>query len=98
MSADGTWKIVMSTPIGDRKATLALSTAGGLSGTMTSDEGKSTQIFDGTTSGDSVSFKAAIQNPMPLTLQFTGKIDGGKISGSVSASGVGSFPFSGSKA
>jgi hypothetical protein len=98
MSADGTWKIVLSTPIGDRKATLTLATAGGLTGTMTGDEGNSTQIFDGAASGDSVSFKAAVQNPMPLTLQFTGKIDGSKITGSVSASGVGSFPFSGAKA
>jgi hypothetical protein len=98
MSLDGTWKIVMSTPIGERKATLALSTAGGLTGSMTSDEGKSTPIFEGTSSGDTVSFKAAVTNPMPLTLVFTGKVDGSKISGSVSASGVGSFPFTGSKA
>jgi hypothetical protein len=98
MSADGTWKIVLNTPIGDRKATLTLATAGGLSGSMTSDEGNSTQIFDASLSGDSISFKAAVTNPMPLTLQFTGKIDGGKIAGSVSASGVGSFAFTGTKA
>lgn len=98
MSADGTWKIVLSTPIGDRKATLTLSTAGGLSGTMTSDEGASTQIFEGSLAGDAIAFKAAVKNPMPLTLQFSGKIDGAKVSGSVSASGVGSFPFSGAKA
>lgn len=98
MSVEGTWKIAMSTPIGERKATLVLSTAGGLTGSMTSDEGKSTPIFEGSASGDTVSFKAAVQNPMPLTLAFTGKVDGGKISGSVSASGVGSFPFTGTKA
>ncbi|RTL70553.1 MAG: hypothetical protein EKK41_12435, partial [Hyphomicrobiales bacterium] len=73
MSADGTWKIVLNTPIGDRKATLTLATAGGLSGSMTSDEGNSTQIFDASLSGDSISFKAAVTNPMPLTLQFTGR-------------------------
>ncbi|MDX2202064.1 MAG: hypothetical protein NW223_04895 [Hyphomicrobiaceae bacterium] len=98
MSADGTWKIVMSTPIGERKATLALSTAGGLSGSLTGEEGKSTPIFEGTLSGDAIAFKAAVQNPMPLTLAFTGKVDGANMSGSVSASGVGSFPFSGAKA
>ena len=28
MSADGTWKLAMKTPIGERKATLALQAAG----------------------------------------------------------------------
>ncbi len=98
MAADGTWKLVMTTPIGERKATLSLSTQGGLSGTMTSEEGKTTQIFDASASGDDVAFKAAITSPMPLTLNFTARVAGDKISGSVSATGVGTFPFSGAKA
>ncbi len=32
---------------------------------------------------------------MPLTLAFTGKIDGDKISGTVSAGAIGSWPFNG---
>lgn len=98
MSADGTWKISMATPIGERKATLALSTAGGLSGTLTGEEGKSTQIFDASLNGSTLAFKASVQSPMPLTLGFSGKIDGSKIDGSVSASGVGAFPFTATKA
>jgi len=99
MSADGTWKLTMKTPIGERKSTLALKEAGGaVTGKLTSEEGNSTDIFDGKADGDSVSFKANIKSPMPLTLEFTGKVEGDKISGSVSASGVGSFPFSGSRA
>jgi hypothetical protein len=35
---------------------------------------------------------------MPLTLEFTAKVEGDKISGNVSASGIGSWPFQGSKA
>ena len=42
-------------------------------------------------------FKAAIKNPMPLTLEFTAAVAGDKISGHVNASGVGSWPFSGTK-
>ena len=99
MSADGTWNLTMQTPIGERKATVALQSAGGsLTGKMTGQDGNSTDIFDGKASGDSVSFKAAIKSPMPLTLEFSGKVDGAKISGTVNASGVGSWPFSGSKA
>jgi hypothetical protein len=99
MSADGTWNLTMQTPIGERKATVALKSAGGsLTGKMTGQDGNATDIFDGKASGDSLSFKAAIKSPMPLTLEFTAKVDGAKISGTVNASGVGSWPFSGSKA
>ncbi len=98
MSADGTWKLAMKTPIGERKVTLSLSSAGGgLTGKMTNEEGNSTDIFDGKASGATVSFKAAIKNPMPLTLEFSGSVDGDKISGTVNASGVGNFPFAGTR-
>jgi hypothetical protein len=98
MSADGTWKLVMKTPIGERKSTLALKSAGdALSGKMTNEEGQSTDIFDGKASGNSVSFKASIKSPMPLTLEFSGSVDGDKISGTVSASGAGSWPFAGTR-
>ena len=99
MSADGTWKLTMQTPIGERKSTLALKEAGGgLTGKLTGEEGNTTDIFDGKTSGDNVNFKANIKSPMPLTLEFTAKVEGDKISGNVSASGVGSWSFQGSKA
>jgi hypothetical protein len=99
MSADGTWKLVMNTPIGERKSTLTLKSAGAaLSGKMTNEEGNSTDILDGKADGNAVSFKAAIKSPMPLTLEFSGSVDGDKISGTVNASGVGSWPFSGTRA
>jgi hypothetical protein len=97
MSADGTWKLSMQTPIGERKSTLALTSAGSaLTGKLTGEEG-STDIFDGKADGDSITFKAAIKNPMPLTLDFSAKVAGDKISGNVTASGVGSWPFSGTR-
>jgi hypothetical protein len=98
MSADGTWKLVMKTPIGERKSTLALaSSAGALTGKLSNEEGNSTDIFDGKATGNNVSFKAAVKNPMPLTLEFKGAINGDQISGTVSASGVGDFPFTGTR-
>lgn len=98
MAVDGTWKCVMQTPLGDRKSTLALATQGAtLTGTLTGEEGNSTSLFDGTVNGDDVSFKAAIKSPMPLTLQFTAKVSGNSIAGNVSASGVGSWSFTGSR-
>jgi hypothetical protein len=86
----------MQTPIGERESTLALQSAdGAVTGKLTADDGRSTDIFEGRASGDKVTFKAAIRNPMPLTLEFSASVAGDKISGNVSASGVGSWPFSG---
>ena len=98
MSADGTWKVSMQTPIGERKLTVALKTAGGtLTGKVTGDDGNSTDISDGKASGDSISFKADITSPMPLTLEVSGLVAGDKISGTVNARGVGSMPFTGTR-
>jgi len=97
MSADGTWKLTMQTPLGDRKATLALQSAGGaLTGKLTGEEGNSTDIYEGKLSGNVASWKADIKSPMPLTLSFSANVDGDKISGTVSAA-VGSWPFSGNR-
>src|ERR1017187_9701466 len=76
MAVDGNWNITMNTPMGERKATLTVKSAGGtLTGTQGAD-GNSGEIFDGTVSGDDVAWKISITNPMPLTLAFTGKVAG----------------------
>ena len=97
MAADGTWNLVMQTPIGDRKATLTLAGTGAISGSLSA-EGNTTQIFDGKETGNTVAFKASITNPMPLTLDFSATIDGAKIAGTVGAGAIGSWPFSGTRA
>jgi hypothetical protein len=98
MAVDGNWNITMSTPMGDRSATLKLKNSGGtLTGTQAA-EGNSTDIFDGKVSGDDVSWKVSITNPMPLTLDFTGKIAGDSISGEMGIGPMGSFPFTGKRA
>jgi hypothetical protein len=97
MSAAGTWKMVMETPIGERRATLTLAVAGAtLSGRMTSEEGNATDIYEGTAAGNGGSWKADIKNPMPLTLEFSATVDGDRMTGSVSTA-LGSWPFSGSR-
>src|SRR5437764_9327819 len=97
MAVDGNWNITMSTPMGDRKATLSLKNAGGtLTGTQGAD-GNSTEIFEGTASGDDVAWKVSITNPMPLTLAFTGKVSGDSISGAMGIGPMGSFPVAGKR-
>lgn len=97
MSAAGTWNLVMQTPIGERKSTLTLQSDGAaLSGKLAAEDGNSVDIYEGKVAGDNASWKADIKNPMPLTLEFTGTVEGDKISGTVNAA-VGSWPFSGSR-
>src|ERR1700760_1163011 len=98
MAADGNWNITMSTPMGDRQATLSLKTAGGtLTGTQGA-EGNTAEIFDGTANGDDLSWKVSIPTPMPLTLEFPGKVSGDSISGEMGIGPMGSFPFTGKRA
>ncbi len=98
MAVDGTWKITMETPLGSRSATLTLASTGdGLSGTMSGEAG-STDIYDGKVSGDQVSFKADITQPMPLTLGFSATIAGNALSGTVALGMFGDAPLSGTRA
>ena len=95
---DGDWNLTMTTPMGDRDATLSLKSAGGvLTGTQAAD-GNSAEIFDGTISGNDLSWKVSITVPMPLTLEFTGKVSGDSISGEMGIGPMGSFPFTGKRA
>jgi len=98
MAVDGNWNIVMSTPMGERKASLTLKSDGGtLTGTQGAD-GNSGAIFDGTVAGDDVAWKISITNPMPLTLAFSGKVSGDSMSGEMGIGPMGSFPFTGTRA
>ena len=88
----------MTTPMGDRNATLSLKASdGALTGTQGAD-GNSAEIFDGTVSGDDVAWKVSITNPMPLTLAFSGKVSGDSMSGEMGIGMMGSFPFKGTRA
>src|SRR6201992_2831685 len=98
MAVDVNWNIIMSTPMGDRDATLSLKNAGGtLTGTQAA-EGNSAEIFDGTANGDDLAWKVSITSPMPLTLEFTGKVAGDSMSGEMGIGPMGSFPFTGKRA
>lgn len=98
MAVDGTWTLNMQTPMGDRQSSVTLKSEGGaLTGTQSAD-GNSTEIFEGAVNGNSVSWKVSITSPMPLTLAYTGTVEGDQMSGSMGISGFGSWPYSGSRA
>jgi hypothetical protein len=98
MTADGNWNLVVVTPMGERQATLSARTDGNaLKGSQAAD-GNSAEIFDGTVDGNAVAWKVSIIDPMPMTLEFSGTIDGDKLSGSVTLGAFGSASFSGTRA
>ena len=98
MAADGTWNLTLETPMGERRRTLTLSTAdGNLTGTQEA-EGNTSDIAGGSISGNDVSWQVSITNPMPLTLTFSGTVDGNSISGNADTGMFGAFPFEGTRA
>ena len=99
MSVDGNWNITMSTPLGERRGDPGAESRPGatLTGRQGAD-GNSAEIFDGTVNGGDVAWKVSITNPMPLTLEFAGKVDGGNMAGEMTINPMGSFPFTGTKA
>ena len=98
MSIDGTWNLTFDTPIGTQETTLAAKAVGGaLTGTQSGGDGSQT-IHDGAVNGDEVSWSVAISSPMPMTLEFKGKVDGDAMSGSVKLGMFGEASFTGVRA
>jgi hypothetical protein len=93
MAVDGTWNLTMDTPMGERSSTLVVKAVGGkLEGTQSA-EGQTSNIVEGTCDGNAVGWKVSITQPMPLTLEFSGAVDGDAMSGSVQLGMFGSSPF-----
>jgi hypothetical protein len=98
MSADGNWNIVVSTPMGERQATLSVKSEGStLKGSQTAD-GNSAEIFEGIVNGNDIAWKVSITDPMEMTLEFSGTVTGDNIGGSVKLGMFGSSSFSGTRA
>ena len=98
MTADGNWNLVISTPMGERQATLSVKTEDStLTGSQMA-EGNSAEIFDGAVIGDAISWKVSITDPMPMTLEFNGTLSGNELNGSVVLGGFGTSTFSGTRA
>jgi hypothetical protein len=97
MTADGNWNLVVSTPMGERQASLSVKTEGTtLKGSQAAD-GSSAEIFDGTVNGDEISWKVSITDPMPMTLEFNGAIKGDEVTGSVVLGDFATSSFSGTR-
>ena len=98
MSVDGTWNVVVKSPMGDQPSTLTLKADGGtLTGTASA-QGNTNPIANGKVDGNNISWSNSITTPFPMTLEFSGTVDGDNLTGTVKAGSFGSFPFSGKRA
>jgi len=96
-SADGTWKTTMNTPMGKQEGTLTLKTDGGaLSGKLAGPQGE-IDIDEGKVEGDTLSWKAKLTSPMPMTLEFDATVEGDDISGNVKLGAFGNASFTGTR-
>jgi hypothetical protein len=98
MSVDGSWKIIVNSPMGKQDSTLTLAANGAtLTGTQSA-QGNTADIKDGKVDGDNVSWSNSITTPFPMTLEFTGTVAGDTLNGKVKAGAFGSFDFTGERA
>jgi len=98
MSVDGSWKIVVKTPLGDEEAALDLKTEGRmLTGTHSSRAGD-LQIYDGTVDADNVAWKVNTLVPFSMTLAFDGTVEGDRMSGHAKAGWFPRTTFTGQRA
>jgi hypothetical protein len=99
MAVDGTWKLTVNTPMGAQESTLVITASGAaLSGTQSAGSGEGKAIDSGAVNGNTVSWKSSISRPMPMTLEFSGTVEGDSMSGSVKLGMFGTQPFSGVRA
>jgi hypothetical protein len=95
----GTWNIVVNSPQGPMDVTLTIKQSGDtITGTLSSMMGE-TNIYQGTVSGNRISFKITFSPPGMESMEvlFTGTIQGTQITGTTSVGDMGSFDFTGSK-
>lgn len=98
MAVDGTYDTEMTTPMGKQTGTLTLKSSGNvLSGSLASSRG--TVNFDGgKVDGNNVAFSVNIAGPMgPMKLDYSGKVEGDNISGTVKLGQFGNAPFTGKR-
>lgn len=95
MAIDGKWNLTIKTPMGDQTGVLTLKQEGdALTGEMSGAAG-ATPIENGAVEGDTLKWHAKVTSPMPITLEFEGKEEGGNLAGSVKLGAFGTSTFSG---
>ena len=99
MSVAGTYEFEVNSPLGAQNGTFTvvpdpsgLSFTGELNGSM-----GSTEVTDGSISGNTLSWEMKISSPMPMSLDCEAVVEGEVVTGTVKAGIFGSMPLTGRK-
>ena len=93
---DGTYDVVVKSPLGDQKSTLTVKSDGStFTGTNAGAMGSSD--ISGQVDGNTLTWKQEMTVPMPMTLDCEATIDGDNLTGSVNAGAFGAMPLSGTR-
>ena len=97
MSFDGDWQLTISSPMGERPASLSITeTTGNLEGSLTT--GMGTSPISGYADESSVAFSASVQGPMgAVKLDFIGTVTGDEASGQMQFGSMGGGPWHGAR-
>jgi hypothetical protein len=87
MSVEGTWNLVISTPIGKQRAILTLSMKDGVLSGVARDQNHGDEIglTDLVQDGDRLTWAQSITKPMRLNLTFDVTVDGDHLAGTSKA-------------
>lgn len=98
MAVDGKWNLKIKTPMGEQSAMLDVKNEGGaLTGQMSGNMG-AVPVENGTVDGEAVKWSAKVTSPMPITLDFDGKVAGDSLNGNVKLGAFGTSTFTGARA
>ena len=98
MSAIGTWKLTIQSPMGTQHPTATFTeTPAGMVGTLTSPTGETGTVEGLTADGDTLSWKANVTGPMgAMLLAFTATVEGDSLTGKVTTP-MGSIDLTGER-
>jgi len=96
MSADGVWKITITTPMGPQEVTANITTSGD-SFTGRTEGRLGSQEITGKVAGDTLTWSADITSPMPMRLDFEAKVDGDRMTGNVKLGAFGNGAMTGQR-
>jgi hypothetical protein len=100
MSVDGTWQLVISTPIGKQHAALELSTKDGRLRGIARDQkhGEEVELTELVLDGDRLTWRQSITKPMRLRLTFDVTVHGDDMTGTSKAGRLPSSSVTGHRA
>lgn len=97
MAVDGTWKVVIKSPMGAQEGTLTLKTEGGAVSGSLKDASSSIEVQNGKADGDKASWSGEMKQPFPMKLEFSVAVSGDDMTGEVKAGSFGSSPLTGKR-